>query len=143
MTKNFDAAIAIIFDSAGKILLAKRFEPKNTLTHNKWQFPGGGIEKGETKRKAVIREVMEEASIKVKLLTRSPIKRIETRKAKRTITITLYGFPAQYLSGKISCENDPESSDIKWFNYKDIDFSKTLPGTKELIDESIKICKNL
>lgn len=45
----------------GKILLVRRF--KNGEIYH--VTPGGGVEEGETPEEAVVREVMEEASIKV------------------------------------------------------------------------------
>lgn len=141
MSKHYQAVLAIIFNNEGKVLLSKRFEPKHKPTHNKLQFPGGGIEKGETLIDAVIREVKEEADIEIKLLTQVPITIEEKIDNKKNIFITLHGFPAIYVSGTISCVNDPESSEIGWFAYEDIDFQKTLPGTKKLIDGSFKIWK--
>lgn len=133
--------MAIIFNEEGKILLTKRFEPTHKPSHNKWQLPGGGIEKGESIAQAAIRETREEANIEIRLLQDTPVKRIETISKKRQEYITLYGFPASYESGTISCENDDEASEIGWFEYEKIDFSNTLSGTKELIDECLKLWK--
>ena len=135
------ASLAIIFNSKGEILMSKRHEPRHRDSHGKWQYPGGGIEKGETVVQAAIRETMEEANITIKILTSTPITRIETVSKARNEFITLYGFPANYVSGTISCENDPESSEIAWINPSKIDGLSTLSGIKELALESIQIWK--
>ena len=48
----------VVFNSQKKVLLCQR----NDLT-NAWQFPQGGIEKGETPSAAALRELQEETSI--------------------------------------------------------------------------------
>ncbi|MEM3555630.1 MAG: NUDIX domain-containing protein [Candidatus Micrarchaeia archaeon] len=51
---------AVVRDSKGRILVLKRREPKV------WEFPGGGVEWGESPEKAVRREVFEETGLKIK-----------------------------------------------------------------------------
>jgi uncharacterized protein len=51
---------AVLRDSRGRILVMKRREPKV------WEFPGGGVEWGESPEKAVRREVLEETGLKIK-----------------------------------------------------------------------------
>lgn len=50
-----------IFNDAGEVLLQKRGDS------NKWGFPGGAIELGETPQMAVIREVKEETGLDVRV----------------------------------------------------------------------------
>lgn len=51
---------AVVSDPKGRILLLKRREPKI------WEFPGGGVEWGESPERAVRREVEEETGLKIK-----------------------------------------------------------------------------
>ncbi len=141
MPKLYKAAIAIIFNNEGKVLFSKRFEPKHIPSHGKWQFPGGGIEKGETPAMTAIRETQEEANIRITLLTQDPIVRTEATDDTNKVYIELYGFPAKYVSGTISCDNDPESSEIGWFDVFEIDYNQSLPGTFEFAMEALKIWK--
>jgi len=59
---------AVVFNSAGKVLLCLRNDVANA-----WQFPQGGIEEGETASEAARRELKEETSLEnvtlVKTLT--------------------------------------------------------------------------
>jgi len=54
---NISAVVAIIFDSAGRVLMVKN--PRG------WDFPGGHVEESETPEIAVKREIAEEASVSV------------------------------------------------------------------------------
>jgi len=52
---------AIVRNMNGEILIAER-----TDVENAWQFPQGGIDKGETFEQALMRELMEEISLSPK-----------------------------------------------------------------------------
>lgn len=60
MTKQFrPCAIAVVFNTNGDVLLGNRIDTPNDA----WQFPQGGIEKGETPQQAAKRELFEETGI--------------------------------------------------------------------------------
>lgn len=56
---------AIIKNEGGKILIAKRNLKKSQ--GGLWEFPGGKIEKDETREEAIIREIKEELTIDIKI----------------------------------------------------------------------------
>ena len=58
---------AILCDSYGRVLLMKR----GKLAKNErglWEFPGGAVDMGETRKQAIVREVREELQINVKII---------------------------------------------------------------------------
>jgi mutator protein MutT len=57
---------AIIMDGEGRLFLAKR-GPKAKNERGLWEFPGGGVEFGETLRDALIREIREEYGITIEV----------------------------------------------------------------------------
>lgn len=61
--KDIDAVIAII-EHKGKFFIQKR--PSTGLLADLWEFPGGKLEKGESHKEALIREMDEELGIKPK-----------------------------------------------------------------------------
>ncbi len=60
--KRFGIVEALIYNSKGEILLLKRSK-KNSTWVNKWQLPGGKVEKNESFIRAIKREIKEESSL--------------------------------------------------------------------------------
>ena len=56
--------VAAIIHKEGKILATKRGYGEFI---NQWEFPGGKIEKGETKEEALIREIKEELNMEIEI----------------------------------------------------------------------------
>ena len=55
---------AVILDRNGAVFLAKRGKEARNERH-KWEFPGGGVEFGETLEQALVREVKEEYDLTI------------------------------------------------------------------------------
>ena len=66
MNKVIKVVGAIIENESKEILCALR-SPRMSLP-NKWEFPGGKIESGETLKEAIEREIKEELSCEVKFI---------------------------------------------------------------------------
>ena len=63
-----EVVAAVIRNSDGKILIAQR--PIDKHQGGKWEFPGGKVEKGESRRSALLRELNEELDIEIGHSTR-------------------------------------------------------------------------
>jgi len=63
-----EVVAAVIRDADGKILIAQR--PVDKHQGGKWEFPGGKVEKGESRRSALVRELNEELGIEIGHSTR-------------------------------------------------------------------------
>jgi mutator protein MutT len=57
-----NVSAALIFDESGSFLVAKRAYGKLA---EKWEFPGGKIEEGETAEMAIVREIKEELGLDI------------------------------------------------------------------------------
>ena len=57
---------AIIFDADGRVFLAKRGSQARN-ERNRWEFPGGSVEFGETLVHALVREIAEECGFEIEV----------------------------------------------------------------------------
>jgi 8-oxo-dGTP diphosphatase len=57
---------AVIFDAEGRVFLAKRGSLARN-ERNRWEFPGGGVEFGETLVHALVREIAEEYGCEIEV----------------------------------------------------------------------------
>lgn len=61
--KHLQVAVGIIRNASKQIFLAQR--AATSYMANKWEFPGGKIEAGESAEQGLIRELQEETGIEV------------------------------------------------------------------------------
>jgi len=123
-----------------KILLVLRDEPECKGAHMKWELPGGRIDFGEIPAECIRREIKEETGLSVKVECLVPViqSNIWDYKDVNQHTLVLC-FKCKVKNGELN-DSDHHVKDIKWFKYKEIIWSQTLIGTKELIDTTLK-CK--
>ena len=67
--KQIIAAVAVIGNNRGEILLQKRADPDPAWAYGKWELPGGGVEFGEAPEDTVVREVKEETGMSVAVIS--------------------------------------------------------------------------
>ena len=65
--KTIEVVAAIIIYNT-KILCVQRGENKLTYISNKYEFPGGKIEPGETKEETIKREILEELNLEIEVV---------------------------------------------------------------------------
>lgn len=94
----------------------------------KWEFPGGKIEKGETAKQALIREILEELEIEVKV--GEFIKTIEYDYP--TFHLSMDCFFAEIVSGDFVLK---EHEAARWLTKEELDSVDWLPADIELIGE--------
>ena len=131
-TKFFEqwiAAVAVIFNREGKILLTKRHQPESEF-HDRWQLPGGGVEYGENPIDTIVREIKEETGLSIDLISEFPSIYSAHRPDSHGIILS---FPARYTKGEIDISRDDETGDFGWFFENEIEFNNTLPGTEEMV----------
>lgn len=115
--KHYHVVCALIFNSDGRVFCCRR-GPGRAL-EGYYEFPGGKIEKDESKTEAIVREIKEELNIKIK-----PIKYIgesyyEYRNIKPydDFAITLYGYTCKIIEGEIILT---EHTDAKWLTFDEM-----------------------
>lgn len=88
----------------GKVLLVKQKVKRGDIV---WNYPGGGVEYGETFEQACVREVMEETGYTVRM-----IKPLIQSTEKQT-------FLCELISGTLSIEDDEDILDVRWVDLQD------------------------
>ncbi len=134
--KFIQPVVIAVIRKENKYLLTQRVQlDKHDYPEFKgqWEIPGGGMEPGENPEEALHREVMEELSIKVKIL--SPFSFIFTKMRGQW-----QGLFLCYICEPV--DNSPiklneESSDFKWVTLDEAAKLETLPGVIEVISAFI------
>ncbi|NLJ91350.1 MAG: 8-oxo-dGTP diphosphatase MutT [Clostridiales bacterium] len=120
--KTIEVVAAIIIDN-NKILATKRGYGEFS---GGWEFPGGKIEKGETKEEALKREIREELSIDINI--NNFFYRVEYD--YQTFHLTMDCYICSIRSGDLTLN---EHSDYKWLAKHELDKVNWLPADVDLI----------
>jgi len=110
-TQDFDAMV-ILKNDEGEFLLLKRNEPPV------WEFPGGGIDWGESPEDAARREVKEECGLKIEVgKSLGTTSAVFEKKGKLKHAVYIV-FEGKIVSGKPKIS--PEHSEFKWVKEKEL-----------------------
>ncbi len=83
-----EVSCGILLDPDGKILCAKRLFLADTYLpeENRWEFPGGKREPGETAEQTLIREIREELDVEVEIL--HPLTAVLCKTPERSLSLS-------------------------------------------------------
>jgi len=102
------AAVALIFNEGGKILGVSRKHDPNDMG-----LPGGKVDPGEDFDQAVVREVLEETGLRVRIL-KHLFDKEEGDLLGRTFLCEIIGtIPTEF-------NDPPESGRVAWVNWEDL-----------------------
>jgi 8-oxo-dGTP pyrophosphatase MutT (NUDIX family) len=120
-------AVAVIVNSDNKILLLKRTNNPDIWQPNKWSLVGGGIEKGETAKKACLREILEETGLEIEDC-------VESFKINRHGNSEETLFACRYDGEETDVELDEgENSNYGWYGVGEMKYLDTVPHLIEYI----------
>ena len=126
--KTIEVAAAVIVDSFENITEVFATERGYGEFKGLWEFPGGKIEVGETPQQALIREIQEELTVKIKVG-----KLIDTIEYDYpTFHLSMDCFWAEIISGKIVLK---EAESAKWLIRDELDSIQWLPADESLIEK--------
>ncbi len=115
-----------------KVLLLKRRDPRLDF-NNLWEFPGGGVEYGETMERCLKRETFEETGYQVEIIQQLPkfFTAVRNKKDGNYQVFTIL-FICKIKSGKLKI-NPPEHSSFGWYTYKQMMKQKLIPLNRKTI----------
>ena len=122
MIPNMTAVTAAIIIKDEKILICRR--PENKSLGGKWEFPGGKIERGETPRECLRRELKEELSIDAEI---GDCFDVLTFYGDRDIILSF--FYVNIVSGEIT---PTEHSDVRFVDRKELLSFDLCPSDTEI-----------
>jgi XTP/dITP diphosphohydrolase len=123
-----------------KMLMTKRRDFRAEF-NNKWEFPGGGVDNGETAVQALLREVKEETGYNIQVLEKLPNVWSFVSK-KNNYQVFLLVYICKIKSGKFQT-SDIETSDHGWFTIKEALKKNLISLNKKCIQDknTLKILK--
>lgn len=123
-----------------KIYLQERIDPRPKF-NNLWEFPGGGLERGETLENCLTREVKEETGYTAKIIYEIPTwYRDYTKKSAETNCYQVYAkvFVCKISGGKFARDRS-EVNQGKWFSLGDaINLKPAFRLNAKILKENIK-----
>lgn len=121
----------------GQLYMQKRNDPFRPDYHNKWEFPGGGVELGEQMKENVEREVHEETGLMVEVMTQLQHIQVEAQEFPDfSYQVYLVPYVCKVVGGKLDTR-DHEVLEAQWFDMNDVTNHELL-GTNRLFFEKVK-----
>ena len=114
--------VAAIIERDDKILCVQRDDHKYPYLSNKWEFPGGKMEEGESQEETIVREIREELSMEIK-----PIKHLLSNTHHYpNFSIELHTWLCKPLSGEPQLNEHQaavwlEAQDLEKLNWAEAD----------------------
>jgi len=134
--KQFVVPLGIVVRD-GKILINKRNDVINPELHGLWEFPGGGVEIGESVEESLLREVREETGYTTEIVTQLP--HIHTgyidkpRSTHYAIQFYLIPYVCRITGGE-GIVNDEEVLETVWVTPKEMCEYDLIDKNKELYE---------
>ncbi|NND09302.1 MAG: NUDIX domain-containing protein [Saprospiraceae bacterium] len=109
--KKIKAAGGVIYNRQRQILMIDRLQ--------RWDLPKGKLEKGEKKRDAALREVLEETGLQCSIIRKVGTSFHTYRTRKGRILKKTYWYEMQYLSGEIKLQHEEDIVGSQWVPISD------------------------
>lgn len=141
--KQFIIVKSLVVNNRGDILFVRRKKEDLKEAHNKWEFPGGKIEFGDTPEKTAIKEAKEESGYDVEVEYLIPkVLSSKWESLEREAQQILMCYVCRLVGGE-SLLPDHGVSEIRWFSLDNVPKDlECLPGTIDFLKLYIKGKRN-
>ena len=126
MSKQIHVAVGVIENSTQQILLAKRHA--HLHQGDKWEFPGGKVESGESTSQALIRELKEEVDLNVVITT--PMMKIHHDYGDKKVMLDIH-----WVKDFSGTARGLEGQAIKWVAKRDLVNFEFPDANKTIVDK--------
>lgn len=123
--KRIEVAVGVVYNQRGQVLVGQRVVKDQYF--QKWEFPGGKLEKGESPEEALKREFLEETALE--LQASKELMMVEHDYPDRQVRLhvhTVYSY-----KGEVS---ELEGQALKWVEVSDLDRLDFLAGNQVILD---------
>lgn len=142
-----DIVGAVIFSNDSHVLLGKNV--KGGVYEDLWVVPGGGIDEGETKEQAVVREILEEVGIDITNADKLLLDEVQTGTAEKTlrdtgervlVDMTFYNFKVDFNlpASEIAIKLEDDFGHAEWIPLDQLSERKYSPSVEGIL-RSLKL----
>jgi 8-oxo-dGTP diphosphatase len=124
VSEPLHVAVGVIQDSLGRVLVARRSAQQHQ--GGLWEFPGGKVEKGESVRDALHRELYEELGIEVNLAY--PFTLIDYRYTDLHVLLDVWRVK-RFTGVPMARESQP----LEWRNISELDQDEFPAANRQII----------
>lgn len=123
--KRIEVAVGVVYNQRGQVLVGQRVVKDQYF--QKWEFPGGKLEKGETAEQALKREFLEETALELR--ESKELMMVEHDYPDRQVR--LYVHTVHSYKGEAT---ELEGQALKWVEVSDLDELDFLAGNQVILD---------
>lgn len=136
VVREFSAG-GVVFKKTPTQTLFLIIQPKDT---DRWQFPKGHLDEGESSKEASVREVKEEGGISAKIIQKLGIQRYFFSLKKDKIFKTVTFFLMEYLDGDPK-NHDKEVEEALFLTFEEAFEKLTFKKDKETLSQAREVLK--
>ena len=123
--KRIEVAVGDVYNAQGLVLVGQRVVKDQYF--NKWEFPGGKLEQGESPEEALKREFLEETALE--LLESKELMTVEHDYPDRHVRLHVHTVHS--FKGHV-CELEGQA--LKWVTVTDLESLDFLAGNQVILD---------
>ena len=124
--KRIEVAVGVVYNQSGQILVGQRIV--KDLYFEKWEFPGGKLEQGESTEQALVREFKEETGIQIKASV--PLMLVEHDYPDRHVRLHVHTI--REFDGQVQAL---EGQALKWVSLEQLNELDFLEGNQVILEK--------